>query len=110
MSLEQGDGWLHRYAKDNLSVPNHSIINLLTGDHITHPQDILKVHAETWSGNWQANEGKEDEVQKAIAKLFEDASKPPYQKAVPTCPHKESCKNVQKRKHQSAQTSGHSTK
>ena len=52
-----------------------------TGDHITHPQDVLSIHNETWSEQWHADKGKEAKVQEAIAALIKDVRDlPPIRK------------------------------
>lgn len=83
-SLEKGDGWNHRYAKDSLAFPNYAVINPLNGDHITHPQDVLSIHTKTWSNQWLAGKGIEKRVQEATAALINDARElPPIRKVYP---------------------------
>ena len=59
-SLEEGDGWLHRYARNDPKLPHtiHIEATPATDDspaqprrYISDPNEILRHHAATWKGH-----------------------------------------------------------
>ena len=64
-SLEEGDGWLHRFARNDPQLPHTILIEAVaaTADslaiprrYISDPNEILKHHASTWSGHWKSHD------------------------------------------------------
>lgn len=64
-SLEEGDGWLHRYAKNYPELPHTIFIEAETATddspvqprrYISDPNELLRHHAATWKGHWKSDD------------------------------------------------------
>jgi hypothetical protein len=76
--LDEGDGALHRWTK-NEAKPNSTVKH--NGVFITAPMDLLEYHSEVWSRHWSSHlpDDVRDNIsacQKAIALAKSDCSQP----------------------------------
>ena len=71
-SLEQGDGWMHKWSTNELMPPPDVKVN---GKLITNPNGILKHHSGEWSKQWKTDyPTKVAEVKKAIMELIREVN------------------------------------
>ena len=86
-SLAQGDGWLHKFCKDEEAASS----TIAQDDRavVTDPHEILACHSLTWSKQWQV--GGEEKVHEALRSIGGAIARIPFVSSSPrniACPIK----------------------